>query len=151
MKNQYNLPCNIAHTLNIIGDKWTLLILYRIFLGCETYKDIQNELEGIPTNLLSKRLKTMESDELITRKLYQIHPPRYKYTLTVKGMDLSNVFNSLIMWGEKYLNKSFKYLVHSSCKCKVEHKYYCPRCNKYIDSSKLEIIDSNELKGNKND
>lgn len=151
MKIQYNLPCNIAQTLNIIGDKWTLLILHRISSGCETYKDIQDGLDGIPTNLLSERLKTMEADELITRTLYQTHPPRYKYTLTEKGLDLSDVFNSLIIWGEKHLNKCFKELVHSGCKCKVEHRYYCPECDEYVDINELEVIDSNDRRENKND
>jgi len=91
---QYNLQCNIAQTLNIIGDRWSLLILHQIFLGRETYKEIQEHLEGIPTNLLSERLKTMEADNLIERSIYQSHPPRYKYMLTEKGFDLEDVFNS---------------------------------------------------------
>ncbi len=141
MKIQYNLPCNIAQTLNIIGDKWSLLILHRISTGFETYKDIQDGLEGIPTNLLSERLKTMESDELIARDLYQTHPPRYKYTLTEKGLDLVDVFNSLMMWGQKHLNKCYKNLVHMECKSNVEHKYYCSNCNKYIDINEIEVLD----------
>lgn len=143
MKIQYNLPCNIAQTLNIIGDKWSLLILHRILTGCETYKDIQDGLEGIPTNLLSERLKTMEGDELIIRELYQDHPPRYKYTLTEKGFDLVDVFNSLMLWGQKHLNKCYKNLVHKDCKGNIEHKYYCPECNKFIDINDLEVIDPN--------
>ncbi|MDF2474251.1 MAG: hypothetical protein K0R21_2033, partial [Anaerocolumna sp.] len=60
MKNQYNLPCNIAQTLNIIGDKWTLLILRQLTTRHNTYKEIQEDLEGIPSNLLSERLKSLE-------------------------------------------------------------------------------------------
>lgn len=144
MKIQYNLDCNIAQTLNIIGDKWSLLILHRILIGYETYKDIQDGLEGIPTNLLSERLKTMELDELVARDLYQQHPPRYKYTLTEKGMDLVDVFNSLMLWGQKHLNKCYKNLVHKDCKNNIQHKYYCPECNKYISVNELEVIDPNK-------
>lgn len=154
MKIQYNLPCNIAQTLNIIGDKWSLLILHRILTGRETYKDIQEGLEGIPTNLLSERLKTMEADELIVRELYQDHPPRYRYTLTHKGYDLVDVFNSLMIWGEKHLNKCYKSLVHKDCKKKdkrdknnngrIEHKYYCSECNEFVDINDLEVIDPND-------
>lgn len=144
MKNQYNLPCNIAQTLNIIGDKWSLLILHRILIGCETYKDIQDGLEGIPTNLLSDRLKTMEADELIDRGLYQSHPPRYRYTLTEKGLDLVDVFNSLMLWGQKHLNKCYKKLIHKECKVNIEHKYYCPECNKNVDIDEIEVVDPNE-------
>ena len=71
MKNLYNLPCNIAQTLNIIGDKWTLLILRQLMMGYNTYTEILQRLEGIPTNLLSHRLKSLEEDELIGSELYQ--------------------------------------------------------------------------------
>jgi len=143
MKNQYVLPCNIAQTLNIIGDKWSLLILHQIFCGNETYKEILDGLETIPTNLLSERLKNLESDQLINRDLYQAHPPRYKYTLTQKGSDLEDVFVSLILWGEKHLNKCYKKLVHEDCGKLIEHKYYCPTCNKYLSKEELAVMDSN--------
>ncbi|MDF2616363.1 MAG: ytcD 1 [Sedimentibacter sp.] len=142
MKNQYNLPCNIAQTLNIIGDKWSLLILHQLLIGRETYKEIQDGLEGIPTNLLSERLKSMETDELILRELYQSHPPRYKYTLTHKGFDLVDVFNSLMMWGEKNLNKCYKQVVHKNCGGKVEHRYYCTECGDYIHADELSVTNS---------
>lgn len=132
MKNQYDLPCNIAQTLNIIGDKWTLLILRQLMVGRDTYKEIKDHLEGIPSNLLSNRLKSLEQDQLITSELYQNHPPRYKYVLTESGMDLGNVFNSIIMWGEKHLQKCHKQLVHKECGNKVELQYYCPSCDKVV-------------------
>lgn len=145
MKSQYNLPCNIAQTLNIIGDKWSLLILHRIFMGCETYKDIKTGLDGIATNLLSERLKTMENDGLIVKELYQTHPPRYKYLLTEKGMDLVDVFNSLMLWGEKHLDKCYKEVVHKDCGGKIEHRYYCTCCNKDVGIDELKVIDPVEL------
>ena len=144
MKNQYNLPCNIAQTLNIIGDKWSLLILHQLLIGHETYKEMQDNLEGIPTNLLSERLKSMELDKLIERELYQSHPPRYKYSLTEKGYDLEDVFNSLILWGEKHLNKCYKRLVHKDCKHSIEHRYYCSHCKKIVDISEIIILEPNE-------
>ena len=96
---QYSLNCNIAQTLNIIGDRWSLLILHQMFLGKETFKEIQDSLEGIPTNLLSERLKTLEADNLVKRSIYQSHPPRYNYILTDKGYDLEDVYTSFILWG----------------------------------------------------
>ncbi|MDD2494140.1 MAG: helix-turn-helix domain-containing protein [Tissierellia bacterium] len=144
MKIIYNLPCNIAQTLNIIGDRWSLLILYQLFIGHETYKEIQDNLEGIPTNLLSERLKTMECDELISRDLYQTHPPRYKYSLTEKGYDLQDVFNSIILWGERNLNTCYKKLVHKDCNNRIEHKYYCTHCNKSVKINEIKLMDPEE-------
>lgn len=144
MKNQYNLPCNIAQTLNIIGDKWSLLILHQLLIGHETYKEIQDGLDGIPTNLLSERLKTMEYDELIKRNLYQTNPPRYKYSLTEKGYDLEDVFNSIILWGQKHLDICYKKLVHNECNSSVIHKYYCPSCDKVVEIFNLIVQEPNE-------
>lgn len=147
MKIQYNMRCNLAQTLNIIGDKWSLLILHQLFTGNETYKDLQDGLEGIPTNLLSERLKSLESDELVLRELYQSHPPRYKYTLTEKGFDLVDVFTSLMMWGEKHLNKCYKQVVHKNCGGQVQHRYYCPDCGSFVTAQELELINPNNEKG----
>lgn len=141
---QYNLECNIAQTLNIIGDRWSLLILHQMFLGNVTFKEIQDNLEGIPTNLLSDRLKALEADELIERSIYQSHPPRYKYILTKKGYDLEDVFNSLILWGQKYLNTCYKKLVHENCNSVIEHMYYCPNCLRNVNIDELIVINPEE-------
>ena len=84
MSQQYPFQCNIAQALNIIGDKWSLLILHGIMSGHQTYKEIYNSLEGqIASNLLSSRLKALEADGLISSALYQKHSaplPLYTYT-----------------------------------------------------------------------
>lgn len=139
MKNLYDLPCNIAQTLNVIGDKWTLLILRQIMMEHDTYTEIQQNLEGIPTNLLSDRLKSLVEDELISPELYQAHPPRYRYLLTKSGMDLTDVFNSIILWGERNLKKCHKKLTHSECGHKIEMAYYCPGCDENISRDDITI------------
>ena len=142
MKNIYNLPCNIAQTLNLIGDKWTLLILRQLSRGNDTYNLIFETLEGIPSNLLSSRLKSLEEDGLILPVLYQNHPPRFRYELTESGKDLEDVFNSIILWGEKHLKDCYKQLVHKSCNHSVELKYYCPHCDEYVSNTDLLVKDS---------
>jgi DNA-binding HxlR family transcriptional regulator len=133
------MPCSLAQALNVIGDKWTLLILHEIMLGYNTYKQLQDRLEGIPTNLLSERLKCLEQKELLKCELYQTHPPRYQYLLTDSSMDLRDVFNSLLMWGDKNLEKCHKQLKHKACGHKVEHQYYCPQCDKVIEKEDITI------------
>lgn len=139
MKTSYHLPCNIAATLNIIGDKWSLLILHKLFVGHCTYKELQENLENIPTNLLSERLKSLEAEDLISSNLYSVHPPRYRYILTESGNDLQDVFNSLILWGEKHLKKCYKKLVHTDCGYKIQQEYYCPHCGKQISTDEISI------------
>lgn len=139
LKNCYTLPCNLAQTLNLIGDRWSLLILHRLLNGCGTYKELQDNLEGIPSNLLSERLKSLESDGLVTCELYQEHPPRYRYALTESGEDLSDVFNSIILWGQKHLETCYKQLVHTDCGHAVELHYYCPNCRLTLSPDQLSL------------
>lgn len=128
MKKQYDLCCNIAQTLNIIGDKWTLLILHAVKEKKHTYKEIHESLPGIPTNLLSNRLKELCQDDLLQCELYSKHPPRYRYSLTVKSIDLDDIYNALIIWGDRHLDKSYKCISHDGCQGEIEIVYRCKEC-----------------------
>jgi DNA-binding HxlR family transcriptional regulator len=139
MKQQYNLPCNIAQALNIIGDKWTLLIINQIMRGRDTYSSILEKLEGIPSNLLSKRLKCLEEEKIVETILYQKHPPRYRYVLTESGEDLSTVLYSIIMWGNKHLRECHKTLIHKDCDHKVDVQYFCSDCNKIVEKEEIAV------------
>ena len=132
MSQQYPFQCNIAQALNIIGDKWSLLILHGIMSGHQTYKEI------------SSRLKALEADGLISSDLYQKHPPRYRYTLTPAGEDLNIVFNSLVLWGEKHLTTCYKRLIHKSCNHTVETHYYCPHCQQTVAEDQLAVVAAEE-------
>ncbi|PLR75263.1 transcriptional regulator [Bacillus sp. V3-13] len=146
MKDRYNLPCNIAQTLNIIGDRWTLLIVHEILIGNTTFNEIKKSLIGISSNLLSDRLKHLEQTGLIESSLYSDHPPRYSYTLTESGKDLEHVFNSMILWGRNHLKKCYKKLVHEACRHEVEIAYYCPHCEKNVDDVIVVEVDADDVK-----
>ena len=139
MKKQYDIDCNIAQTLNLIGDKWTLLILHAVKVGFKTYKEIQENLTGIPTNLLSNRLKTLCEYDLLDCELYSKHPPRYQYNLTDKSNDLDDIYNALIIWGDHHLQKSFKCLNHKDCDGNVRIVYVCEKCGKELSKDELLV------------
>jgi DNA-binding HxlR family transcriptional regulator len=103
MARYYNSMCPVARTLNIIGDRWAILILRDLFLkGPRKFQDFEQSLKGITPGVLSKRLKEFESHAVIEGVLYSEHPPRYQYQLTQKGHDLSPILRALRLWGERY-------------------------------------------------
>ena len=95
--------CPVANTLDIVGDKWSLLIVRDLFAGKRTYREFQESPEGIPTNILAERLKRLELHGIIEKKPYQERPVRYAYELTKKGKALGPVLKETIKWGLKYI------------------------------------------------
>lgn len=96
--------CPVARTLDMIGERWTILILRDLLLhGARRYQDFQESLSGLAPNTLSARLKSLEGHNLIERKLYSEHPPRLEYHLTEKGHGLGPIVKALRDWGRKNL------------------------------------------------
>ena len=92
----------MARTLDVIGERWTLLILRDLLLkGPRRFQDFQESLGGVAPNTLSARLKEMEASGLIARRLYSEHPPRLEYHLTDKGKSLGPVMKALREWGQR--------------------------------------------------
>ncbi len=98
--------CPVAKTLDIIGDRWTLLIVRDLFKGKKRYNEFLEAGEKIPTNILANRLKTMQEAAIIERKLYSERPPRYEYALTENGEKLGEIVKMLYQWGNKNLVKT---------------------------------------------
>jgi DNA-binding HxlR family transcriptional regulator len=96
--------CPVARTLDMIGERWTILILRDLLLhGARRYQDFQESLTGLAPNTLSGRLKSLEGHGLIERKLYSERPPRLEYHLTEKGRSLGPIVKALRDWGRKNL------------------------------------------------
>jgi DNA-binding HxlR family transcriptional regulator len=95
--------CAIANSLDIVGDKWTLLVVRDLLHGKRTYGELVNSPERIPTNLLAERLKRLEGAGIIVGTPYQEHPMRYAYTLTPKGRALGDVLLAFVRWGKQHI------------------------------------------------
>ncbi|HXC02609.1 MAG TPA: helix-turn-helix domain-containing protein [Opitutaceae bacterium] len=100
-------PCPIGCSLDLLGDRWTLLIIRDLFLGKSRYGEFAASPEEIPTNLLADRLARLEKAELIKSTPYQQNPPRHAYTLTRKGRDLEPVLAALVKWGKRHVPGTF--------------------------------------------
>lgn len=95
--------CSIARALEIVGDRWTLLILRDLVRdGPRKFQDFELSLSGISPNTLSARLKLLEDSDVIGRRFYSDHPPRAEYFLTSKGLELRPLLRILQTWGEKH-------------------------------------------------
>ncbi len=95
--------CPVARTLDIVGDRWTILILRDLIIeGPRKFQDFQRAFPRISPNTLSARLKTLEQHGIVERRTYEEHPPRAEYVLTEKGRELRPVLRTLRLWGEKY-------------------------------------------------
>lgn len=94
--------CPITNSLDIFGDKWTLLVIRDLALGKKRYQEFMASPERIASNILADRLKQLEASGLVTRRAYQQNPIRYEYALTEKGEGLKPVLRTLIVWGQKH-------------------------------------------------
>jgi DNA-binding HxlR family transcriptional regulator len=105
MAKTYDIPdCPVALTLDLIGERWTILLLRDLLLeGPRRFQDFQASLPGVAPNILSARLKAMEDNGLIRRQLYSERPPRVEYLLTDKGKSLGPIVKAMRDWGTKNL------------------------------------------------
>lgn len=97
--------CPIATTLDLVGDKWTLLVVRDIGLfGKHKNKDFQEAGEAIPTNILANRLQLLVENGLVEKRRYQDHPPRYEYFLTEAGQALLPVIKAMATWASGHID-----------------------------------------------
>ena len=103
MARKYDLDCPIAGTLDVIGDRWAILILRDLFLhGARRFQDFEATLPGLTPSVLSTRLTSLQDDGVIASRPYEVRPPRLEYFLTPKGRELGPILRAMKSWGEKH-------------------------------------------------
>jgi DNA-binding HxlR family transcriptional regulator len=91
--------CSIVKTLRVIGAKWTILIIRDLLKGTQRFGELRKSLAGVSPKTLSERLKSLEKEGVISRKIYPEVPPRVEYSLTGRGKGLARIINSMREWG----------------------------------------------------
>lgn len=99
----FRSPCPAASALDVLGDRWSLLLIRDLLMGKRRYADFQASAENISTNILADRLKTLIGFQIVERRLYQTRPNRYEYNLTQRGADLIPILQSVCAWGMKHV------------------------------------------------
>jgi DNA-binding HxlR family transcriptional regulator len=103
-QREYGQTCSIARSLDLVGDRWTLLIVRDLGLGLNRFDQFQESL-GIATNVLTDRLNRLVDDGILERVRYSDRPERFEYRLTTKGEELGLVLLALMQWGDRYVSE----------------------------------------------
>ncbi|MGH2864829.1 MAG: winged helix-turn-helix transcriptional regulator [Solirubrobacteraceae bacterium] len=122
--------CSIAGALEVVGERWSLVIVRDIFLGLRRFDEIQSDL-GIARNVLQTRLTRLLERGVIERRAYREHPPRFEYLLTEKGVDLWPTIVALMKWGDRHCPPAAGppvLLEHRGCGGTIDDHRVCERC-----------------------
>ena len=140
MPKAYAQPGPVARALELVGERWTLLVLQELLRGRHRFAQLTDSVQGIAPNVLSERLKSLESYGVVERMFYSDHPPRAEYHLTRMGHELGVVAGALAAWGAKYLSDDIV-LVHAECGSRVQVVYYCPGCDAQVKGAAVRLVD----------
>lgn len=104
ISNKKTLDCPVATTINLIGNKWKLLIIRDLLGGTKRFGELRKSLTGISQRVLTENLRALENDGLLDRKVFAEVPPRVEYNLNQTGLSLLPIITAMADWGTKYKN-----------------------------------------------
>ena len=143
LKNDYeNQTCSIAAALEVVGERWSLLIVRDVLLGLRRFDEIQSNL-GVARNVLQTRLTRLIEHGILERRLYQERPPRYEYRLTEKGLDLWPAIVALMSWGDRHAAPQAGapvLLEHKDCGGAVDEHRICGACGERLSVRDVRAV-----------
>ena len=133
--------CPLARALEVIGDRWTMLILRDAFQGIRRFRDFQESL-GLSKHVLAERLQRLVDDGVLERRPYQQRPKRHEYILTAKGLGLWKALTLLGLWGDEHYPMEagrHREVRHRGCGGLIDDRFHCQRCGKELEREDLEL------------
>ncbi|MGH9040483.1 MAG: winged helix-turn-helix transcriptional regulator [Acidimicrobiia bacterium] len=115
-------PSPLDAALARVGDRWSLLVVEALLAGPQRFNDLLAAVPGVATNVLSQRLKRLESEAVVVARPYSERPPRFSYELTATGAELAGALRLLAGWGGAELPR------HTACGTPLETRWHCPTC-----------------------
>lgn len=139
-KNYEGQDCSLARALELVGERWTFLVIRDAFYGVRRFADFLAHLEA-PRAVLSQRLQTLVDAGVLERRRYQDAPPRDEYVLTEMGRDLWPAMLALAGWGERHLanGRPRRLFVHIGCGGRLTGSATCPACGGQVPPEDVEI------------
>jgi DNA-binding HxlR family transcriptional regulator len=131
--------CSIARALEIVGERWTLLIVRDAFLGRRRFDEFQASL-GVSRNVLTERLNRLVDEGILERVPYQDRPRRYEYRLTQKGRDLHLALTGLRQWGDRYLSEEPPTLLRSKADRRAVIGALIPEDQAHLRVDEVELV-----------
>jgi DNA-binding HxlR family transcriptional regulator len=135
--------CSIAKTLELIGERWTLLVIRDVFNGNRRFGEMQPSL-GVARNVLSNRLQRLVDEGILERRRYRERPPRDEYFLTEKGLDLWPVMMSMLEFGDRHLAEGEgapMVVRHKECGGAVNGRGICESCGEVLTARQVRAED----------
>ena len=124
----------LARAVEVVGDRWSLLVVDALLDGALRFNDLGAALPGIAPNVLSQRLKHLEHEGIVVARPYSRRPPRFSYELSASGRELAGVLRLLSHWGSER-SEAAEPLTHSACGTPMEARWYCPTCGVAVDET----------------
>lgn len=135
LKSFADMNCTVAKSVEVIGERWTLLVVREVFLGTRRFEDFRRRL-GIARNILADRLDGLVDAGILERRLYQERPERYEYRLTEKGLDFYPIILALKKWGDRWEvgPEGPPLLTRHDCGEVFDPIAVCPHCGREVDA-----------------
>ncbi len=122
-------PSPLDAALARVGDRWSFLVVEALLAGPQRFNDLLAAIPGLATNVLSQRLKRLESEAVIVARPYSDRPPRFTYELTAAGAELAGALRLLASWGGPGAEPPR----HTACGTVLEPRWHCPTCATPVD------------------
>lgn len=131
--------CSIARSLEVVGDRWTLLVIRTAFEGVHRFDDFQEHL-GVARNVLADRLGRLCEEGILRKHRYQDRPERYEYRLTRKGVELWPTMMTLLLWGDRHYAEGGRPLIigHRGCPGELTPRLTCSVCGHPMDPTDVD-------------
>jgi len=140
-RHRHLLPVSpLDEALRRVGDRWTLLVVEALLAGPQRFGTLEAGIEGLAPNILSKRLKALEAEGVITAAPYSQRPYRVAYALTASGAELAGALRLLAQWGGDRSTAGVG-VRHDTCGTAVEARWWCPTCARTIDDDEAPELD----------
>jgi DNA-binding HxlR family transcriptional regulator len=133
--------CSAARTLELVGERWSLLIIRdALFRGTTRFADFRRSL-GVAPNILTARLDSFVAAGLMQRRRYSEHPEHYEYLLTGKGRDLAPVIVALTAWGDRHAAPDGPPIIyqHTACGSEIRQQIHCAACDEQVRNTDINV------------